>query len=152
MFGAREVSRRERHAFGTESQPSGSPVASEPVLPELPSDDEMRISTRRLELVPLTAADADDLFPLLNDPAVGAFTGEIPPADVEAVRARFELWEARRSPGGAELWLNWVVRLKDDSQAVGLTAATVGEDDTAIAWIVGTAYQRRASRPRPGTR
>jgi len=113
------------------------------VLPDLLGDDEMRISTLRLELVPLTAADADDLFPVLEDAALGRFTGETPPADVEAVRAGFAKWEARRSPDGAELWLNWVVRRRDDDRAVGYVQATVGDGDAAIAWTVGTAFQRQ---------
>jgi RimJ/RimL family protein N-acetyltransferase len=113
------------------------------VLPDLPADDEMRISTRRLSLLPLTTADADDLFPLLMDPALARFTGEIPPADVEAVRAGFAGWEARRSPDGAELWLNWVLRRRDDRCAAGLVQATVGDGDASIAWTVGTDFQRQ---------
>jgi RimJ/RimL family protein N-acetyltransferase len=113
------------------------------VLPDLPADGAMRISTERLDLVPLTAKDAEDLFPLLEDPSLGRFTGETPPADVEAVRAGFSRWEARRSPDGAELWLNWVVRLRDDARAVGYVQATVGDGDAAIAWVVGTAFQRQ---------
>ena len=113
------------------------------MLPDLPADDDMRISTTRLDLVPLTRQDADDLFPVLKDPAIGRFTGETPPADVEAVRAGFAAWEARRSPDGDELWLNWVVRRRDDTRAVGYVQATVGEGDAAIAWVVGTAYQRQ---------
>ena len=113
------------------------------MTPSLPADDQMRISTRRLDLMPLTAADSDDLFPMLDDPALGRFTGETPPADIEAVRIRFARWEARRSPDGAELWLNWVVRRREDARAVGLLQATVGEDDTSIAWTIGTAFQRQ---------
>jgi RimJ/RimL family protein N-acetyltransferase len=121
----------------------GSAGSIRAVLPDLPADDEMRIATRRLDLVPSTAEDADDLFPLLEDPELGRFTGETPPADVEAVRAGFARWEARRSPDGAELWLNWVVRRRDDGRAVGLVQATVGDGDAAIAWTVGTAFQRQ---------
>ncbi|MGZ5297618.1 MAG: GNAT family N-acetyltransferase [Actinomycetota bacterium] len=113
------------------------------MLPDLPADDEMRISTRRLDLVPLTTGDADDLFPVLEDPALGRFTGETPPADVEAVRTGFAGWQARRSPDGAELWLNWIVRRHDDARAVGYVQATVGDGDAAIAWTVGTAFQRQ---------
>jgi len=113
------------------------------VLPDLPTDDRMRISTPRLDLVPLTAADADHLFPVLHDPELGRFTGGAPPADVEAVRVGFARWEARRSPDGTELWLNWVVRRRRDSRAIGLVQATVGDGDTAIAWTIGTAFQRQ---------
>ena len=113
------------------------------VLPDLPADDAMRISTTRLDLVPLVASDADDLFPVLNDPALGRFTGETPPTNVEAVRTAFARWESRRSPNGAELWLNWVVRRRDDGRAVGYVQATVSDEDAVIAWTVGTAFQRQ---------
>ena len=121
----------------------GPPVASGSVLPELPADDLLQISTARLDLIPLTAADADDLFPVLDDPTLGRFTGETPPADVEAVRVGFARWEARRSPDGAELWLNWVVRRREDARAIGLMQATVGDGDAAIAWTIGSAFQRQ---------
>jgi RimJ/RimL family protein N-acetyltransferase len=136
---SRERSRScSKETSGSSRSPDGGSV-----LPDLPADDEMRISTPRLDLVPLIAADADDLFPLLDDPALGHFTGETPPADVEAVRAGFAMWEARRSPDGAELWLNWVVRLREDARAIGHVQATVGDGDAAIAWTIGTAFQRQ---------
>lgn len=113
------------------------------MLPDLPADDEMRISTPRLDLVPLNAGDADDLFPVLDDPALGRFTGETQPADVDVVRSGFAKWEARRSPDGAELWLNWVVRRRDDGRAIGYVQATAGAGDAAIAWTIGTAFQRQ---------
>jgi RimJ/RimL family protein N-acetyltransferase len=113
------------------------------VLPDLPADDAMRISTTRLDLVPLVAADADDLYPILRDPSLQRFTGETPPADVEAVRSGFARWEARRSPDDAELWLNWVLRRRVDARAIGLVQATVGEASTAIAWTVGVEFQRQ---------
>jgi RimJ/RimL family protein N-acetyltransferase len=113
------------------------------VLPDLPTDDDLRIATERLDLVPLTADDANDLFPLMNDPALGRFTDESPPADVDEVRRRFAGWEGRRSPDGSELWLNWAVRRREGARAVGLVQATVGEEDTSIAWTIGTAHQRQ---------
>ena len=113
------------------------------MLPDLPTDDEMRISTLRLHLVPLTSGDADDLFPVLDDATLGRFTGEPPPADLDALRARFATWEARRSPDGAELWLNWTIRRRDDGRAVGYVQATIGDDDAAVAWTVGTPMQRQ---------
>lgn len=112
------------------------------MLPDLPPDAEMRITTARLELTPLTADDAEDLFPVLDDPELGRFTGEEPPAGLEELRERFAFWSTRRSPDGDELWLNWVVRLRLDGRAVGHVQATVGDDDAAIAWVVGTAFQR----------
>ena len=61
---------------------------------------------------------------------------------MEAVRAGFAKWEARRSPDHGELWLNWVVRRREDAQALGYVQATVGDADAAIAWTIGTDFQR----------
>ena len=104
----------------------------------------MSLSTERLRLDPLVADDAVELFPVLDDPALGRFTGERPPDDVEVLRARFERWERRRSPEGDELWLNWAVRLREGSRAIGVVQATVAEGETAIAWTIGTAFQRQS--------
>ena len=111
----------------------------------------MRIATSRLDLIPLIAADADDLYPILRDPSLQRFTGEIPPADVEAVRSGFARWEARRSPEGTELWLNWVLRRRVDARAVGLVQATVGNARTAIAWTVGAEFQRQGYATEAGS-
>jgi len=113
------------------------------VLPDLPADDEMRCVTERLELIALTTDDAIDLFPVLDDPALGRWTGEAPPTDAGALRTIYEMWASRRSPDGSELWLNWVVRHRDDGRAVGHLQVTVGEAHTAIAWVIGTPFQRR---------
>jgi RimJ/RimL family protein N-acetyltransferase len=103
----------------------------------------MRIATSRLNLVPLTGDDAIDLFPVLDDPALGRWTGEAPPADANALRTRFRTWESRRSPGGGELWLNWTVRRRGDDRPIGHLQATVGDGRTAIAWVIGTDFQRQ---------
>jgi RimJ/RimL family protein N-acetyltransferase len=111
------------------------------VLHNLPTDDRMSLSTERLRIEPLAADDADDLFPVLDDAALGRYTGELPPDDVEALRARFERWERRRSPDGAELWLNWTVRLREDGRAIGALQASVSDHETSIAWTIGTPFQ-----------
>ena len=103
----------------------------------------MSLSTERLRIEPLTADDADDLFPVLDDPALGRYTGELPLDDVEALRARFARWQLRRSPDGTELWLNWVVRHRGDDRAIGVLQATVADGETAIAWTIGTTFQRQ---------
>jgi len=102
-----------------------------------------RLTTTRLDLVALTAADADDLFPVLDDVALGRWTGEAPPADVEALRRRFEAWEVGGSPDGTERWLNWTMRRRDDGRAIGHLQSTVMPRSAAIAWVVGSAFQRQ---------
>jgi RimJ/RimL family protein N-acetyltransferase len=111
------------------------------VIPDLPSDASARLVTPRLDLIPLTADDAVDLFPVLDDVELGRWTGERPPADVEELRTRFSGWASRRSPDGEELWLNWVVRRRDDHRAVGHLQSTVADGSTSIAWVIGTAFQ-----------
>jgi RimJ/RimL family protein N-acetyltransferase len=111
------------------------------MLPDLPADDEMRCLTQRLELVPLTADDAIDLFPVLHDPALGRWTCDEPPADVHALRTTCEMWSSRRSFDGGELWLNWVARRREDDRAIGHLQATVGEEGTAVAWVIATPFQ-----------
>ena len=102
-----------------------------------------RLTTARLDLVPLTAADADALFPVLNDTALGRWTGEAPPGDVEALRRRFEAWEVGASPDDTERWLNWTMRRRDDGRAIGHLQSTITARSAAIAWVVGSAYQRQ---------
>jgi len=103
----------------------------------------MGIATARLDLSPLTDADADDLYPALDDPELGRFTGDAPPDGVEELRERFAVWSARRSPDGGELWLNWAIRRRVDGGALGYVQATVDDDGAAVAWVVGTAFQRQ---------
>ena len=103
----------------------------------------MRLATAHLDLAPLIPEDATDMFLVMQDPALGRWTGDVPPVDADELRARYTEWASRRSPSGDELWLNWVVRRQSDDRAVGHVAATVSKAETAIAWIVGTAYQRQ---------
>ncbi len=108
-----------------------------------PDDAVLRIQSARLDLVPITEADAEEMFEMLLDPHLGAFTGDEPPASVEALRASYAGLASRRSPDGTQLWLNWVMRIKDDGRAVGYLQATVDGDSARLAWVVGLASQRQ---------
>jgi RimJ/RimL family protein N-acetyltransferase len=99
------------------------------------------LTTARLDLVPLTATDAEDLFPVFDDPALGRWTGDSPPADVEALRRRFAAWRAGPSQDSPERWLNWAMRRRADGRAVGHLQTTVVGDTASVAWVVGTAFQ-----------
>jgi len=59
------------------------------------------------------------------------------------LRARYQSLESGRSPEGHEAWLNWIVRLHDDVQPVGVMQATVTSDGLSadVAWEVGVASQ-----------
>jgi RimJ/RimL family protein N-acetyltransferase len=107
-------------------------------LPALPSP----LRTERLDLLPITRAHAPAMFEVLKDESLYAFTGGSPPADVETLARLYAFWEQRRSPDGAELWLNWVMRLRDQAEWVGHLQAGVQPNHTSIAWTVGAKWQR----------
>jgi RimJ/RimL family protein N-acetyltransferase len=95
-------------------------------------------------LVPLVAAHADALFPLLADEELWRFMDERAPAGVALLRARFQRWESRRSPDGRELWLNWALDVRDLGIA-GTVQATVRADrsEASIGYTVGKAFWGR---------
>jgi RimJ/RimL family protein N-acetyltransferase len=101
------------------------------------------ITTERLVLVPLRAKDADELTEVLDDERLHVFTGDRL-ASVTELRDRFVLLAAG-SPRAGETWLNWVVRRRVDSQAVGtvqVTARTVdGRKITRLGWMIGIPWQ-----------
>lgn len=103
----------------------------------------MPIRTERLTLTPLRAADADEMFAVLDDPSLHAYIGG-EPSSLEELTMRY----ARLEAGGghlAEGWVNLVVRRRADGAAIGVVQATIdaGTDPTArIAWIIGAPWQR----------
>jgi RimJ/RimL family protein N-acetyltransferase len=95
-----------------------------------------------IELVPLTAADAAELAPLLDDLALHRYIGGQPlsPAELEE---RYRRLEAGAPADSGEQWLNWVIRRREDGQAVGTAQATIRGDTALVAWVVATAWQGR---------
>jgi RimJ/RimL family protein N-acetyltransferase len=103
------------------------------------------LSTERLALEPLRPGHARELAPVLDDPALHAYTGGRP-ATEEELRARFTRQAAGHSPDGTEGWLNWVARDRATGEPVGLVQATIAEDadrarTAALAWVVATSRQ-----------
>ena len=94
----------------------------------------------RLRLVPLTRADAADLFPVLNDPGLHRYTGG-EPLDLAALTERYSRLERGVSPDGSEVWANWVVRVREQETAIGVTQATIHAETADVAWVIGTAWQ-----------
>jgi len=91
----------------------------------------------------LRPADADEMVAVLGDPALHEFTGGRP-ATLDELRGRYTSW-ASGSGSSDELWLNWVVRRRIDSAAVGAVQATVLRPDKVptsdVAWTVGIGWQ-----------
>jgi RimJ/RimL family protein N-acetyltransferase len=104
------------------------------------------LDTFRLTLEPLRVEHAEEMAPLLADPELYGFTEADPPT-LEELRARYVRQVAGRSPDGAERWLNWIVRRREDGQAAGFVQATIAEDPppvtAVLAWMVGGRFQHR---------
>ena len=100
------------------------------------------LRTDCLTLEPQVAAHAEELFPILRDPALYEYEND-PPASLEALSERFTRLESRKSPDGNEQWLNWVIRLPTTG-LIGFVQATVHADGrAAIAYELGSAYWGR---------
>lgn len=68
------------------------------------------IQNARLRLEPLSPDHAEVLFEGLRDRRLYSFIAEEPPASADALRARYTKLATRRSPDGADRWLNWAIR------------------------------------------
>ena len=53
---------------------------------------ETRIDTDRLTIQPMRPEDAEDLFAIMREPAIGVALGEPPPESATAMRERIESW------------------------------------------------------------
>lgn len=108
--------------------------------------DPAPLSTSRLWLEPLRVDHADEMAPLLDDPDLHAFIGG-EPATPEGLRERYRRQVVGRSADGAQRWLNWVLRRRDDGRVVGTVQATVAEDaegvSAEVAWVVGSRHQNQ---------
>jgi RimJ/RimL family protein N-acetyltransferase len=100
------------------------------------------IASARLSLVPLTAADADEMVGVLSADALYTFTGGSPPG-LRELRDRYAQLAVGRSPDGSQEWRNWIIRRKPGGQAVGYVQATVVDHgrQAEIAWVVGVDWQ-----------
>ena len=110
-----------------------------PRLPFGPADWRSVIESPRLRLVPLTRADASDLFPVLDDARLHRYTGG-EPLDEPSLTERYARLERGASCDGGEVWANWVVRLRDGT-AIGVVQASVGVERANVAWVIGQPWQ-----------
>ena len=98
------------------------------------------IVTQELTLEPLHTSHAEAMFELLRDPAIYQYLDYSPPASVEYLRGVYARLEARKSPDGSELWLNWVIHPRD-LPPVGYVQATVASNRTAhVAYVLASRY------------
>ena len=95
------------------------------------------IETPRLRLEPLLELHARELFAGLTAPALYVFMDDAPPTSEAALAERYRFLEARRSPDGSELWLNWALFGRESQAYVGTVQATVRPGgDAEIAYLL----------------
>jgi enoyl-CoA hydratase/carnithine racemase/RimJ/RimL family protein N-acetyltransferase len=103
-----------------------------------------QLESGRLVLEPLRVEHADELAPVLDDPALHEFIGGRP-ATHDELRRRFERQVTGRSRDGRDEWLNWTVRLRATGRAVGIAQATIRTDEAGqtagLAWVIASAHQ-----------
>jgi RimJ/RimL family protein N-acetyltransferase len=100
------------------------------------------LTGEEVTLDPLRPEDAAELAPLLDDPLLHRFIGGEPlsPGELEARYRRL----AAGSPSGSDaVWLNWTIRRRADTQAVGTAQATVVGATAQLAWVVASRWQGR---------
>jgi len=98
------------------------------------------LTTRRLVLEPLRVEHARELAPVLDDPALHAFTGGEPLTDAQ-LADRYARQVAGHSPDGTAGWLNWVARDRATQAPVGTVQATIAETGAELAWVIVTSRQ-----------
>jgi RimJ/RimL family protein N-acetyltransferase len=103
------------------------------------------ITTERLDLVPLRIEDADEMAAVLADKRLHEFIGGRPATVTELREQYARLAAGSANPG--ERWLNWIVRSREDGQAVGTVQATLtrrdGHRTARVAWVIGVEWQGR---------
>jgi [ribosomal protein S5]-alanine N-acetyltransferase len=99
------------------------------------------LATGRIQLEPLTATHAAELFPLLADHQIYRFIPDAPPVSVAALAERYQNLESRYSPDRSQQWLNWAIRRLNDGQCVGFLQATIHPAGTAdFAFLLGSSF------------
>lgn len=98
------------------------------------------ITTPELTLEPLLAGHAEAMYELLADKAIYRYLDYDRPPSVEYLRGVYTRLEARQSPDGSEVWLNWVIRPRD-LPLVGYLQATIVSNRTAhVAYVLASKY------------
>jgi ribosomal-protein-alanine N-acetyltransferase len=96
-----------------------------------------------LVLEPLEARHAEAMFEVLKDAELYSYLDYPPPPSAEHLRKVYARLEERKSPDGADHWLNWVV-IPPQSAPIGFVQSTVMRDGTAwIAYVFARSHGGR---------
>ena len=110
------------------------------------------LAAGELILEPLVVGHAEAMFKVLTEPELYRYLDYPSPPSIEHLRTVYAGAEARKSPDGSQLWLNWVVR-RPGQPPVGYVQATVTAE--ASAWVGyvfstehwGRGYATQAPKP-----
>jgi ribosomal-protein-alanine N-acetyltransferase len=102
-----------------------------------------RLAVDGLVLAPLTRAHAAAMSAVLADPEIHRYLDDSSPPSAASLHQRYARLESRKSPDGAEQWLNWVVFLADQT-AIGFVQATV--TSSFEAWVAYAFSSRQWGR------
>lgn len=107
--------------------------------------DRRPLQSARLDLEPVRVAHARETWPLLNDPRLWRFFPELRPRSLEHLREIY----VRRERGytgadGAQIWGNWILRLRSSGEPVGDVQATIFpvQRRALVAYATYPAFQR----------
>lgn len=100
------------------------------------------LHTSLATLEPQVEAHAPAMFDVLCDPAIYEFENE-PPPSIAALAAGYRRKETRRSSDGSEIWLNWVVRLRDGQLAGYVQATVMPQGWSYVGYEFASAFWRR---------
>jgi len=82
------------------------------------------------------------MFLVLSEPSLHSFLDSGPPSSVAELSERYARLEARVSPDGSQLWLNWVLVLPGHGP-IGFVQATVVGSTAWIAYLVARPHWSR---------
>lgn len=94
-------------------------------------------------LDPLYSDHAGEMFSGLADPVGYRFLPDEPPETVEILKARYIQQAIGRSADGSEIWLNWVVRQRQNGNAAGYTQATIRAGSALLGYHIFPIYWHR---------
>lgn len=100
------------------------------------------IETSRLLLEPLEVHHAERMYLVLSEPSLYSFLDSQPSSSAEELRERYAKREARVSPDGSQVWLNWIVLLPAYGP-IGFVQATVVGSTAWIAYLVARPHWSR---------
>jgi len=108
-------------------------------LPEIP-----RIHSARLDLVPLTIADAALVYDDAKEPALYRFLQQPAPQSLADLEALFARWTGG-SPDDRTVWLNWIPIERSTKSRIGMLQATVdiAQRTATIGYSIFTRFQGR---------